>query len=244
MSRAFTTPWMPSKPFPISTSNWPALPIAFACRRQSTSASAAVPSALTTETLREHWPLARYSLRYGLTETPSVVSHKVGTLDAERDPRAAGSILPCYDVAIVDSQGNATTPGQEGEIVLYGENLGSYLGADRPDGFKTGDLGFLGADGELFVTGRKSSFIKNRGFRISPERIEAVLMAMNGIEDGRVLIRNKRLVAEVVTGSDERPAHACIIDFLSERLPAYCVPDRTEFVEKALRTRSGKLRRV
>ena len=62
---------------------------------------------------------ARYSVRYGLTETPSVVSHKAAALAERRDPRAAGSIVPCYDVQIVDASGRSVERGRDG----------SYLGA-------------------------------------------------------------------------------------------------------------------
>ena len=161
-------------------------------------------------------------MRYGLTETPSVVSHKVGALAQWRDPRAAGSILSCYDVQIVDAKGRSVERGREGEIVLYGENLGSYLGAVPPEGFPTGDLGFLEHSGELFVTGRKAAFLKNRGFRVSPQRIETLLMTMDGIRDGRVLMRDNRLLAELVADSDASAPQRAVIDHLAERLPAYC----------------------
>ena len=178
-------------------------------------------SAITTEALQGYWPQARYSVRYGLTETPSVVSHKEGALAQWRDPRAAGSILSCYDVQIVDAKGRSVERGREGEIVLYGENLGSYLGAVPPEGFPTGDLGFLEHSGEVFVTGRKAAFLRNRGFRVSPQRIETLLMTMDGIRDGRVLMRDNRLLVELVADSDASPPQRAVIDYLAERLQAY-----------------------
>ncbi len=201
-------------------------------------------SATVSEVLHEYWPQARYSVRYGLTETPSVVSHKVGTLAQRRDPRDAGSILSCYDVRIVDARGRSVERGREGEITLYGDNLGSYLGEDPPEGFPTGDLGYLEHGGALFVSGRKSSFLKNRGFRVSPERIEALLMTMDGIRDGRVLMRDNRLLAELVADDDSTPTRHKVIDFLAERLPAYWVPDKISFVPQIPRTATGKIRRV
>ena len=201
-------------------------------------------SALTTEALRGYWPHARYSVRYGLTETPSVVSHKMAALADRRDPRAAGSILPCYDVRIADAKGRSVERGQEGEIVLYGDNVGSYLGSAPREGFPTGDLAFVEPSGELFVTGRKSAFLKNRGFRISPERIESLLMTMDGIRDGRVLLRGDRLLAELVVNGDAGPPQRAVIDYLAERLPAYCIPDRISFVRRIPRTASGKIRRA
>ena len=201
-------------------------------------------SAITIEALQGYWPQARYSVRYGLTETPSVVSHKVGALAQWRDPRAAGSILSCYDVQIVDAKGDYVERGWEGEIVLYGENLGSYLGAPPPEGFSTGDLGFLEHSGELFVTGRKAAFLKNRGFRVSPQRIETLMMTMDGIRDGRVLMRDNRLLPELVADSDASPPQRAVIDYLAERLQAYYVPDTISFVPRIPRTASGKIRRA
>ena len=201
-------------------------------------------STSTTDALYGYWPQACYSVRYGLTETPSVVSHKFATLHKQRDPRAAGLTLPCYDIQIVDANGHSVKRGQEGEIVLYGENLGSYLGAADPDGFPTGDLGFLEKNRELFVTGRRSAFLKNRSFRISPERIESLLMTVDGIRDGRVLMRDNRLHAELVADGDANPPQHAVIDYLSARLPAYCIPDRISFIQRIPRTASGKIRRT
>ena len=162
----------------------------------------------TTEVLQGYWPQAGYSVRYGLTETPSVVSHKVEALAQRRDPRAAGSVLSCYDVQIADGRGRPVGRGREGAIVLYGENLGSYLGTAPAEGFETGDLGFMDESGELFVTGRKAAFLKNRGFRISPERLESLLLTMHGIRDGRVLMRDNRLLAELVADDGGSPPAA------------------------------------
>ena len=201
-------------------------------------------SAITTEALQGYWPQARYSVRYGLTETPSVVSHKVEALAQRRDPRAAGSVLSCHDVQITDAKGRSVERGREGEIVLYKDNVAGYLGTAPSEGFPTGDLGFLERSGELFVTGRKAAFLKNRGFRVSPERIESLLMTMDGIRDGRVLMRDDRLHAELVADGDAGPPQSAVTEYLAERLPAYCVPDAISFVPAIPRTASGKIRRA
>ena len=69
-------------------------------------------------------------------------------------------------------------------------------------------------------------------------------MTMDGIRDGRVLMRDNRLLAELVTDSEASPPQRAVIDYLAERLPTYCVPDTISFVPRIPRTASGKIRRA
>ncbi|WP_404783335.1 class I adenylate-forming enzyme family protein [Altericista sp. CCNU0014] len=197
------------------------------------------------EWLSSVYPTLSCSIRYGLTETPSVVAYNVVTLPyADRWP-ISGKVLPIYEVLIVGESGQPLPEGQEGEIWLKGECLGlPYLGDRSPQSeyFATGDLGYFDSPQSLVVTGRKSLFIKHKGFRLSPEQIESVLAGLAGILDCRVSSQNSELVAEVVS-----PNHAHtmeeIVAFLTARLPPYAIPSSIRFVERLPRTASGKLER-
>ena len=75
------------------------------------------------------------------------------------------------EVAIVDDEGNFLTAGKIGEIVLRGANVTSGYEPEQMNQevfsngwFRTGDLGYLDADGYLFLTGRLKEIV-NRGGR-------------------------------------------------------------------------------
>lgn len=186
--------------------------------------------------LLERFPGVTVSVRYGLTETPSVVSHKLFAPPYATGWRSSGRVVPAYRVVIVADDGTPAAGGEEGEIVVFGDCVAASNGALR-----TGDLGFFSAEGELHVTGRKSAFIKHRGFRISPEPIESALMQFPGIHDCRVRGADEQLIAELV---EEPPvSRRDLISHLRRELPANCIPDRFVAVLEIPRTYSGKIKR-
>jgi acyl-CoA synthetase (AMP-forming)/AMP-acid ligase II len=187
-----------------------------------------------------------YSVRYGLTETPSVVSHKVFAPPYDANWKSSGKVLPIYKVRITGDDGADRRAGEIGEIILYGKCLAlPYLKEPGAPGgpFATGDLGYIDLDGELYVVGRKGLILKNRGYRISPESVEAVIRTYDGVVDCRVSISAAGMLAELQIEGAERSVVA-LAQFLSERLPRYCIPDQMVFVDSIPRTPSGKIRRT
>lgn len=197
------------------------------------------------ERIRRVYPRLSYSVRYGMTETPSVVSNKLFLPPYRDDWRSSGRVLPFYELRIVDGAGRPVASGEEGEIYIRGACLAwPYYGekAGGDDFFATGDLGYLNADGELCVVGRKSLYLKSRGFRLSPEYVESVIAAFEGVQDCRVSMRGPGLLAEVVRADHSFSAQD-LQRFLSTRLPGYAVPETVIFVQAIPRTPSGKIKR-
>ncbi|MBO3749376.1 non-ribosomal peptide synthetase [Streptosporangiaceae bacterium NEAU-GS5] len=105
---------------------------------------------------------------YALTEAPGqVCGHRPG--DVIRDG-SVGRAVGC-EVAVVD-----------GRILVRGPHVSA---AHRsPDGWlRTGDLGTLTGDGELFLHGREDDVINRAGEKISPEDVEAALAADPRVAD-------------------------------------------------------------
>jgi acyl-coenzyme A synthetase/AMP-(fatty) acid ligase len=192
--------------------------------------------------LREVWAPTTVSVRYGLTETPSVVAHKVYGPEHREDWGSSGRVLPNYRVEIQDDNGRPLRRGKTGEVVIESDCLGRYLGAPPQKSFATGDLAYFDSNDELFIVGRRSAFLKNRGFRLSPERIESVAVGLAGVEDCRASMRDGRLVAEIVIGHGGLAIEA-VRRHLAERLPSHAVPDVITTVASVPRTPSGKIRR-
>jgi len=120
---------------------------------------------------------------YGLTETAPIVSlnHPFGTRKG-----SVGKAMAGVEVKIAD----------DGEILVRGENVTSgYFNAAEEtarafeDGwFHTGDIGEIGADGELFIRGRKKEMIVTpEGLNVFPEDVEKVLSQVPGVRDCAVV---------------------------------------------------------
>ena len=122
---------------------------------------------------------------YGMSETLQIA----GVPFAQPRPGSVGRSL-ILEIGIFDPQGRRLSPPDQGEILLKGPSLmPGYLGGAEPrDGFvgewfKTGDLGYLDADGFLFVTGRVREVIISGGLNISPGEIEACLSAHPNVSE-------------------------------------------------------------
>ncbi len=118
---------------------------------------------------------------YGLSEATPIISsnalhkHKLGS---------SGFLVDQLDIRICDDDGNDLPVGQKGEIVVKGENvMYGYWKNEKAtaetviDGWlHTGDMGYMDADGFLYVLGRfKSLLIASDGEKYSPEAIEESL---------------------------------------------------------------------
>ncbi len=96
---------------------------------------------------------------------------------------SAGKALPGMEVAIVDDHGFAP-PGEVGEIAMRGPSCtaGYYRNPEATralgarDGFiRTGDLGYLDEEGDLFIVGRAKNIIIRAGRNLAPREIEEVV---------------------------------------------------------------------
>ena len=123
---------------------------------------------------------------------------------------------------------------------MSGDCVGTYLGQTE-NRLSTGDTGYINGSNELVINGRKSLYLKNRGFRVSPDQVESVISSLCGVQDCRVLMIDSKLVAEVVY--DDSTSGGDILSFLSTRLPSYAVVDEVVRVQSVPRTRSGKVKR-
>lgn len=194
--------------------------------------------------LQQVYPALTYSVRYGMTETPSVISHKLFAPPYPEAWDASGKVLPIYQIRLVDPEGRVVEPGQPGEIQIKGECLAwPYYGETASDEFfATGDVGYFNADQELCIVGRQSAFLKVRDYRLSPETLEAIISAFDGVLDCRVSGVESGLSAELVPAAETFSIPA-LRQFLTTKLPAYAIPDTINLVSTIPRTLSGKIKR-
>ncbi len=141
-----------------------------------------------------------YTVGYGMTECAPLISY---ARFCDFIPTSCGKVLDIMEVRI-DSEDPYTIVG---EIQVRGENVmaGYYKNEDASkavfteDGWlKTGDLGTIDKDYNIFIRGRSKSMILGaNGQNIYPEEIEAKLNNLPFVMESLVLEKNGRLIALV-----------------------------------------------
>jgi len=187
---------------------------------------------------------------YGLTETASQVA-TLAPADALRKLGSAGQPLLPTELRIVSA--GATDVG---EILVRGPTvMRGYI--NRPeetaqmlrDGWlHTGDLGYLDAEGYLYVVSRRHDLIISGGENIYPAEVEAVLLAHPAVEEAAVVgLPDARWghvpAAAVKLRGGMAASDAELIDFCRERLAGYKVPKLVRFAATLPRNAAGKLLR-
>jgi long-chain acyl-CoA synthetase len=177
---------------------------------------------------------------YGLTEAPTVVS--IDPPGNEWRPGASGQVLPHYDVAAYDDDGNRLPPGELGELRLAGAATGPWAGRwspmlgywehggvrpPAPGPTPTGDIGT--ADGWLTVLDRKKLVIIRGGANVYPLEVERVIathpgvarVAVCGVPDDRLGQR----VAAIVESTGPPLDFTAIAERCRGALAPYKVPE-------------------
>ena len=125
---------------------------------------------------------------YGLSETSPVAT--ANRLDTDHFTGTIGMPLPSTEVEIRDEEGHRLPVGEVGEICIRGPQvMAGYwkrpeetAKAIAPDGFfRTGDIGFMNADGLTKIVDRKKDMILVSGFNVFPNEIEEVAVTHPGI---------------------------------------------------------------
>lgn len=134
---------------------------------------------------------------YGLSESAPVISSNA---EAKHKLGSSGFLVDNLELKICDDDGNELPVGGKGEIVIRGENVmkgywkneAATAEALKDGWLYTGDMGYLDADGFLYVLGRfKSLLISNDGEKYSPEGIEEALVEQSRYIDQCMLYNNQ-----------------------------------------------------
>jgi amino acid adenylation domain-containing protein len=200
----------------------------------------ALPQALARELIprcRELWNF------YGPAEC-TVWSTCGRVLDPDRI--SLGFALPGVGLHVLREDDKFAAPGETGEIVISGIgvangylhrpalNAEKFISLDTPDGkiasYRTGDLGCLTQQGELFFEGRRDLMLKIRGHRVEPREIESHLERHPAIRQAVVFGRSgdvsDTLCAVLVTST---PLDATAVRaYLHERVPEFMIPSEIE----------------
>lgn len=131
---------------------------------------------------------ARIWIMYGNTEVCGLISSNYGEIRTN----SAGQLASNYTVKIINETGMQCGIDEQGEILVRGlyPFLGYYNNTNATknlmdkDGFVyTGDLGYIDADGYLYVVDRIRDVLKYISYQVSPTEIENLLMKCCPIEN-------------------------------------------------------------
>lgn len=196
---------------------------------------------------------------YGLTETASQTA-TLAPADALAKLGSAGKPLFPAEVRIAAEDGGGGTrwaaPGEPGEIVVRGPTVtvGYWQRPEataekfRDGWFHTGDVGFVDADGYLYVLDRRDDMFVSGGENVYPAEIEAALREHEAVADAGVIglpdQRWGRVPAAAVVLREGAAVSGLELEAFCRRcLAGYKVPKRFVFVEALPRNAAGKLLR-
>ncbi|MGO8872533.1 MAG: long-chain-fatty-acid--CoA ligase [Acidimicrobiales bacterium] len=202
---------------------------------------------------------------YGLTETTGAIT---SLMPKDHDPdgpraallRSAGRPFDHVELRIVDVEGGGDLPvGAVGEVwTRSDQNMLGYWNKPAEtaavlsdDGwFRTGDAGWIDADGYLFLHDRIKDMIVSGGENVYPAEVENALLAHPAVADAAVIgvpddkwgETVKAVVVRAPGATDDSEALAAdIIAATRTRVAHYKCPTSIDFVEALPRNPSGKV---
>jgi acyl-CoA synthetase (AMP-forming)/AMP-acid ligase II len=205
-------------------------------------------------------------VRYTSTET------SLGTGTDPEDPdevvcTTVGRPVPGVELAVVDDEGRAVAAGEVGRVRLRSAAVmrgyvdrGARLDPEStaavlsPDGWlTTGDLGWLGDDGNLRLAGRVSEMYVRGGYNVYPAAVEEVLRAHPAVADAAVVGIEEPVLGEIgvafvvpaASGAASGAATAPpsleeLRRWCNDRLADYSAPDRLQILDALPVTAMGK----
>lgn len=197
---------------------------------------------------------------YGMTETSGTIT---ALAPEDHDPangtrlRSVGKALPGVELKIIDASGVSLPNGSSGEITTRSSaNMAQYFELPQAtmetldaDGWlRTGDVGYLDADGYLFLLDRVKDMIISGGENIYPAEIENAIfghpavaeVAVFGVPDEKW---GEAVQAVVVLAPGATLEAADVIAWAAARIARYKLPKSVDFVATLPRNHTGKVLR-
>jgi long-chain acyl-CoA synthetase len=225
--------------------------------------SGAAPLLADTKTRFEDMTRGHIVEGYSLTE--AMMACAANPLRDAGQPGSVGLPLPDVEVAVVDSDAGEhfLQAGEAGEVILRAPQLmteywgspGDTAEALRHHGegaawLHTGDLGYLTADGYLFVIDRKKDLIKTRSYQVWPREVEEVIATHPAVAEVGVAgvldsSKGEAVKAWIVCRPGLSVTPGELRAYCRERLAPFKVPAQIEIRTELPKTMTGKvLRRV
>ena len=214
---------------------------------ESIGAGGAKRPAVQVAQLAKAFPQAAVSTGWGMTETNSL-GITLGGPEYLSNPGTAGRLQPpLQDMRIVDPDGNPLPPGEVGELLVKSPaNMRCYLNqpeataATLQDGWlHTGDLARVEENGLITIVDRMKSIIIRGGENIACLDVEDALHQHPAVAEACAFPVPDERLGEIVGAAVQPKADSLLtgrelVDFLSERVARFKIPERIWFRDQPL----------
>ena len=197
---------------------------------------------------------------FGMTETNAAVTVTPTDAPSRVDPvsqaLSVGKAMPGLTVSVIGEDGAVLPRGEVGELVLASPSLTSgywnkpeeTAAALTPAGFRSGDVGFVDAEGWVFLIDRKKDMINASGYKVWPRDVEDVLYMHPAVREAAVVgvpdaYRGETVKAVVSLKPGQEVAPEDLVAFCRERMAAYKYPRVVEIMADLPKTPTGKIMR-
>ena len=197
---------------------------------------------------------------YGMTETCGTI---VALPPEDHDPagsprmRSCGKAMAGVELAILNEAGERVAPGVVGEIATRSAaNMSGYwnlpgataatLSADN--WLRTGDAGYMDADGYLYIHDRVKDMIVSGGENVYPAEVENAIFGCPGVAEVAVIgvpdaKWGESVKAIVVRDRESGVTAEDVIAYARQRIAGFKTPKSVDFLEALPRNASGKVLR-
>ncbi len=170
-------------------------------------------------------------------------------------PGTVGRPIERAVIKILDGDGRELPTGESGEVFMWLDVWPdfTYAGDDEKrraierDGLiSCGDIGYVDAEGYLYLNDRRSDMVISGGVNIYPAEIEACLLSLPGVRDCAVFgipddEFGEALAAHVELHDGTSLSADAVRDHVHANLAGYKTPRVVEFSESLPREDSGKI---
>lgn len=192
---------------------------------------------------------------YGMTEA----AHQMASNPLPPGNRFAGSvgIASGPEIAIMNDAGDILKANDIGEVVIRGRDV--FAGYENnPEAnakawtngwFRTGDQGYLDAEGYLRLTGRLKELINRGGEKISPLEVETALLSHPMVAQAVAFamphpMLGEEVAAAIVLREGVKPGEHELREFVSARLAHFKAPRKIVFLDTIPKGPTGKPQRI
>ena len=190
---------------------------------------------------------------YGMTETSGPVTYLLPEHMREETILSGGRPGTYVELAVLGDDDQPTDGTEPGEIGLRGPQITTgYLDREeetaealRGGWFHTGDIGYVDADGFVYIVDRKKDMIKSGGFNVYPKEVEEVLYRHPDVTEAAVIgLPDPRWIeavhAVVVVREGSATGAGELIEHCRAELSGYKVPKAIHLADSLPRTLVGK----
>ncbi len=192
---------------------------------------------------------------YGMTEA----AHQIASNPLPHGRRKPGTVglAAGPEVAVMDTSGALLPRRQRGEIVIRGDNvMRGYENDPKANAeaftegwLRTGDLGFIDAEGYVSITGRVKEIINRGGEKIAPQEVDEVLLDHPAVAQAVTFAVPHPALGEEIGVAIVKHRTAAVTErqireFAARRLASFKVPRHVVFVPDIPKGPTGKALRV